>query len=216
MFQILLLVGAGSALSLILRAQAPIGQDVSEVPAAQAVLLDRSSPVAEAPGADVKIVAFTDYRCPACRKAHPELQRAVASDGRTRIVYKDWPIFGPASERAARVAIAADFQGIYPAVHNALMQAENLNQRQLQRAVESSGGSWRQVEHDLAERRAAIESQLDRNRRQAFSLSLQGTPGYMVGPILVRGAATERQFSQAIDRARRTQRSSQPAPLMAL
>ena len=205
--QILLLGGAGVALSFFLRAQAPVGENVSSFSAAQALLSDTQSPVGEVARADVTIVAFTDYRCPACRKAHPELHSAVVADGRSRVVYKDWPIFGPASERAARVAIASDIQGIYPAVHDALMRAPNLDERQLRSAIERSGGKWRQVQHDLTQHEAAIEDQLNRNRRQAFALSLQGTPGYLVGPILVRGAATERQFRQAIDQARQTQRS---------
>jgi protein-disulfide isomerase len=206
-FQIALLVSAGLGLSLVLRAQAPVGQNVADNPTAQAILMDRRSPVAEAANADLTLVAFTDYRCPACRKAHPELQRAVTDDGRTRVVYKDWPIFGPASERAARVAIASNLQGIYPRVHNALMRAERFDEQELRRIVVSSGGSWERLVADLSNHRVAIEGQLENNRQQAFALGLEGTPGYLVGSILVRGAASERQFRQAIVEGRRQQRS---------
>ncbi|MCB2059412.1 MAG: thioredoxin domain-containing protein [Novosphingobium sp.] len=200
--QLLALIVVGAVIAYVLRAQAPVGENVGDRGIVQAVRLDRSSPVAEVAGADVTIIAFTDYQCPACRKAHGAMARAVLEDGRTRIVYKDWPIFGKESERAAQVAIASSFQGIYSAVHDALMKSENLGDEQLKVAVENAGGSWSRIQADLAGRGAAIQAQLDRNRRQAFGLGLGGTPGYLIGPILVRGAISERQFRRAIGEAR--------------
>jgi protein-disulfide isomerase len=41
----------------------------------------------------------------------PALEEAVQRDGKVRVIYKDWPIFGPPSERAASVALACAEQG---------------------------------------------------------------------------------------------------------
>jgi protein-disulfide isomerase len=130
------------------------------------------------------------------------MKRAVASDGKVRIVYKDWPIFGAASKRAAEVALASRYQNIYPDVHDRLMtRAVNSNDA-LRVAVEQSGGNWRDLQNKLGGNSSEISSQLERNARQAFQLGLAGTPGYLIGTTLVRGALTEREFKNVFRAAR--------------
>jgi protein-disulfide isomerase len=206
-FQLLALIVVGFLIAYVLKEHAPVGKNVGGKTAVQEVRLDQSSPSLQVVDADVTIIAFSDYGCPACRTAYPAMKRAVLEDTHTRVVYKDWPIFGPASERAAKVAIASSFQGIYPAVHDALMRARSLDGDELRAAVEKSGGSWHQIEVDLVRRNDTIEAQLDRNRRQAFKLGLSGTPGFLIGAILVRGAVSEEQFKRAIAEARQASRA---------
>ena len=199
---LLLLVVVAGLLTLLLRNRMPLGTDLGENPIVQAVRQDHMSPATNNPAADVTLIAFTDYRCPACRLTYPEMKRAVAKDGKVRVVYKDWPIFGAQSEDAARVAIASSFQGIYPKVHDQLMTSPGLDEVALRRAVEDSGGDWNRLQVDLANRHREIGVQIAQNQTQAFSLALGGTPGFLIGPILVRGALNEGQFSRAIARAR--------------
>jgi len=196
-----IVVAGGILVSIALKVTAPIGTNVGDLPVVQAVRADRSSPVAENELADVTVIIFTDYQCPVCRLAHPEMRRAIAGDGRVRIVYKDWPVFGVRSERAARVAIASNYQGIYPLVHDTLMSSGRVDEPSLKKAVEQSGGSWARLQVDLT--RPAIDQQLANNRLQAFGLGLRGTPGYLIGPILIRGGARSAQFSKAIAVARK-------------
>lgn len=197
------LIIAAVILTVWLQAQRPLGTEVGDNSLVQQVRKDRTSPTVGHPQADVTLILFTDYRCPACRQAHPGMQRALAKDGKVRVVYKDWPIFGPMSERAAAVAIASNFQGIYAAVHDRLMTGPVRNEADLRVAVETAGGDWSRVQQDLQQRRAEIDDQLGRNRLQAFGLGLGGTPGYLIGPILVRGALTEAEFERAFAEGRR-------------
>jgi protein-disulfide isomerase len=123
------------------------------------------------------------------------MMAAVEKDGHVRIVYKDWPIFGAISEEAARIAIASDRQGIYPAVHRRLMSERRpLNEQIMREAVTNSGGNWAQIQSDLRDHSADIERQLGLNRRDAFSLGLAGTPAYLIGPTLVSGGLDEQEF----------------------
>ena len=71
------------------------------------------------------------------------MRKAVARDGNIRLVYKDWPIFGAQSERAAKVALAADRQGIYPSVHHALMHmpVDGQSMRRAERADANDGST---------------------------------------------------------------------------
>jgi protein-disulfide isomerase len=119
-----------------------------------------------------------------------------------RVVYKDWPIFGERSERAAKVALAAHRQDIYPILHHRLMRSPSFDDAAVRDAVETAGGNWQQLQSDLITHEAAIDNQLLANSRDAFALGLQGTPGYLIGPLLVQGALTEREFLRAFEQAR--------------
>jgi protein-disulfide isomerase len=200
--QLCAIVAAAALLPLILRAVVPVGQDVSDNPLVRAVREDRSSPTEEAPSADLTLIVFTDYQCAACRGAHLAMRKAVSKDGKVRTVYKDWPIFGSTSTRAAEVSIASTYQRIYPLVHDQLMSGRVDSDDALQAAVEHAGGDWLRLKNDLRMNRAEITAQIGRNRMQAFGLGLAGTPGYLVGPILVRGALTEAEFTRVFREAR--------------
>ncbi len=196
------LVAGAAMITALLRMRRPLGEDVGDILSEGALPDDRSSPSEENPSADLTLVAFTDYRCPACRVAHPAMKRAVARDGRVRIVYKDWPIFGAASERAARVAIASDRQGIYPLVHDRLMTGPAHDEEALRSAVEESGGEWSRLEADLARHGSGISALLAQHGREALALGLAGTPGYLIGTMRVRGALNEAEFVRAFSEAR--------------
>jgi protein-disulfide isomerase len=198
-------VGWGAA-QLFQRA-APIGVDVGDNRTAQRLLRDQDSPRADVAGADLTVVVFTDYQCPACKLAAPELDAAVRRDGRVRVIFKDWPIFGPVSEQAARVAVASARQGIYPALHHRLMaERRRLDDDILQTNVEAAGGDWARLVGDLDTHRTAIDRGLARNGADAFALGLEGTPSYLIGSTRVVGALDEGEFSRAFAQARARQR----------
>ena len=182
-------------------ASQPVGTDLGHLQTVADIRKDQRSPATANARADVTIIVFTDYQCPACRSSEAALQSAARDDGRVRIVYKEWPVFGPRSEGAARVALASAYQGLYSAVHAALMRAA-LDQPALRQAVEQSGGDWQRLQADLERHRADIDAELARNARQAFSIGLQGTPDYLIGPILVKGGLDRRSFIRAIASAR--------------
>ncbi|MGH1560553.1 DsbA family protein [Caulobacter segnis] len=79
------------------------------------------TPRAGAADADVVIVMYADYNCGYCKRMEPVLAEALKSDRRLAVVHKEWPIFGEVPEHAARVALAATYQGRYEAVHRAFM-----------------------------------------------------------------------------------------------
>jgi len=149
--------------------------------------------------ASASLVVFTDYRCPACRRAHPAMLAAAEETG-ARIVYRDLPIFGQESEDAARVALATQAQGLYPQVHDAFMrESRPLSSARMRAIVESLGGDWGAV---LAAIEAGGPSQiLTANRRDAMHLAVAGTPTYVIGRYRYIGAMSETQFQRAIERS---------------
>lgn len=197
----------GWGVSQVLQRTAPIGRDVSGNGTAQALVHDTAAPSEGPMDADLTVVAFNDYQCPACRRASPELEAAFTADAGVRLIYKEWPIFGVASERAARVALAADRQGIYSEVHRALMRASpDLEQSSIRSIVARSGGSWDLISRDLRDRQTDLDVQLAKTGGQAFALGLSGTPAFLIGSLLVVGALDRTEFGKAFQRARLLQK----------
>ncbi len=138
----------GLTLGNWLRSNGPLGTDISDQVALASLFEDDIAPEFGPANADVTIIMFTDYQCPACRAAHPAMHSAVQRDGNTRIIYRDWPIFGEQSVLAARVAIAANAQGLYPQIHDDLMrERRTFTDPVLREIVQRNGGDWAADSH---------------------------------------------------------------------
>jgi len=126
------------------------------------------------------------------------------SDGDVRIIYKDWPIFGPVSERAARLALASDEQGIYAALHRQLMSGRRIDDDgMLQDVLTDAGGDWKRAMAYMMTHEQTIAARLHANGQDALAIGLAGTPGYLAGSRLVTGAISENSFVELFARARR-------------
>ena len=62
------------------------------------------------PQGDVTLVEFLDYNCPYCKRAVADIAELIKSDPKLRVVLKDFPVLGPDSVEASRVAVAARSQ----------------------------------------------------------------------------------------------------------
>jgi protein-disulfide isomerase len=153
----------------------------------------------------VTIVVFTDYQCPVCRADDPALERLLRTDPKVRVIFKDWPIFGVRSKFAARAALAADRQGGYLALHRALMTSSApLSADEVRRLAIGAGLDGAQLAKDEALHGGEIDTELARQATQAWTLGLQGTPDYLVGPYLYQGGLDDRHLAQAVARARKS------------
>lgn len=195
---------AGAAVSAGLRTLPAKGEKLTLTPVVAKVLNDRDAPRAGPERAEVTIVVYTDYQCAVCKRTDGALERIVAADPGVRVIYKDWPILGDASVAAARAALAADRQGKYLAVHRGLMASRTpLDEQQIRQVATAAGADWPRLTADRATHARAIDAQLGRHGTEAWSLGIAGSPGYLVGPYLIKGGLDDRDLARAVARARR-------------
>lgn len=168
------------------------------------LLKDPGVPRLGAVDPDVTIVMYGDYNCGFCKRMEPVLAEALKTDRRLAIVHKDWPIFGDVSEHAARVALAATYQGRYEAVHQAFMLSPTrLSDKAMIDAVAKQAGvDWPRLTRDLRAHGGDIDAILARNEREAGLLALQGTPGLVINGYLIRGALSGEELKALLQKIR--------------
>ncbi|MGJ4914274.1 DsbA family protein [Bradyrhizobium oligotrophicum] len=198
---VLTLLGATAALSLWPRDSR--AEDADE-PDEGAVLRDPDAPVLGNAAGDIAIVEWFDYNCPYCRKLDPELQQVIHDDGKVRWVLKEWPILGPTSVVAARMALACKYQDKYAKAHDALIGVSSkLTEPRIDELLAEAGVDIDRAKRDLAANAKAIDAMLARNDKQARGLRFRGTPSFIVGKFRVPGVLTMAQFEQVIADARK-------------
>ncbi|MBI5261471.1 MAG: DsbA family protein [Bradyrhizobium sp.] len=202
--EVLGLAGVGAALLATGIAIPPAYAAGDAVLTEAAVLRDPDVPVAGNPDGDITIVAWSDYQCPYCRQVEPELRQVVKDDGKIRLAMKDWPILGPVSVTAARMAMASKFQDKYLAAHDAMMGVNSrLTEPRINELLAGAGIDMDRLRRDVAGRARQIDAILARNNEQATAFGFQGTPAFIVGHFRVPGVLTMEQFKLAIADARK-------------
>ena len=168
------------------------------------VLRDPDIPSAGNPDGDINIVEWFDYNCPYCRKIDPELRQVVQDDGKVRLVLKDWPILGPVSKVASRMALAAKYQDKFMAAHEAMIGvASKLTEPRIGELLSGAGVDMDRLKRDLETNAKAIDGILARNNSQALAFGFKGTPSFIVGKFRVPGVLTMAEFEMVIADARK-------------
>lgn len=145
------------------------------------------------------VFEYYDYRCPFCRRMEPAMVKMRKHDPEMRLVLKPWPIFGSSSTYAARVAIAASWQGKLSAVHEAFFTAKGpLDRQYIREIAERVGVDLKRLASDLRNRRQDLDQILASNAAEARALALKGTPGLVIGGQIVRGAVTFKDLQSLI------------------
>ncbi len=170
------------------------------IAANQAALNDPADPVGGNPNGRVTIVTFFDPRCPYCRQVEPMLQSWLQHDGDIKLVYKDLPILGAPSLLGSRALLAAQKQGGYERLRNAMMKdSPDISDDMIRDEAERVGLNWPQLRRDMDD--PAIQARLQANVELARRLDIEGTPAFVVGSRLIVGSELI-QVQQAVAAAR--------------
>lgn len=150
---------------------------------------------------DVTVVEFFDYQCGFCKRTLNTVLEVLDSDKRVKVVWKELPILGPASEFAARAAMASNKQGKYQEYHVALMSARGrLTPEKVFRLASKIGLNVDQLKRDMED--PMITAYLQETLRLAQALGINGTPGFVIGNKLVPGAIDTSRMKELIAEVR--------------
>jgi len=163
------------------------------------LIADPNSYVGGNPDGDITLVEFFDYQCGYCKQVHPTVSKLLKEDGNIRFVYKEFPILGPASVYAARAAIASRPQNKYFEFHNALMELKGpLSQQRVLKVAETVGIDAIRLAKDIEATQSDSDGVMELNYDLAKDLNINGTPAFIVGNTVIRGAADLVSLKEAI------------------
>jgi protein-disulfide isomerase len=151
------------------------------------------------PNGKVTVVEFFDYQCGFCKLAAPEVVRLAKANPDIRFVFKEFVIFGPKSEAAARAAIGAGKQGKYFDAYQSFMAQKAIDVSTLPRLLQADGVDVAKAAETGSD--PAVTQHLKDVHDLAVALRIEGTPAFIVGDTMVPGADMEALYA-AIDRAR--------------
>lgn len=153
------------------------------------------------PLGDVTIVEFYDTRCPYCRRMLPVIADLVRAEPNVKVVMKDMPILGPASVLESRALLAAQRQGGYFKLRDAVMASSTASTvDSLRDLANRLGLDGARMIRDMDD--PAIKTRLETNVALAQQIGIQGTPAMVIGTTLLAGAADVGELRQAISTAR--------------
>lgn len=182
-----------------------LSADVNLVAAHHAAIFeDGRSWVGGNPDGDLTLVEFMDYRCGYCKKAFPEVDELLKTDGNIRFIVKEFPILGEQSVLAARFAISVRDQAgadAYAKVHDALMTLRaDISEDSLAALAEQLGLDADAIIVGMSA--PEVDAELAANRALAAALDINGTPGFIFEDQLVRGYVPLDTMVQIIDQLR--------------
>jgi protein-disulfide isomerase len=151
---------------------------------------------------DVTVVEFYDPRCPYCRKMLPGITAMLEKDHSVRLVYKDIPVLGAASTTEARAIVAAQNQGGYIKMQQALMSnPAQPTDDMIRDTAKSIGLDPAKLAADM--KSDAVLKRIDANLVLAHALHVSGTPTFVVGEQIIPGMVDASQLEEAVTNARK-------------
>jgi protein-disulfide isomerase len=157
------------------------------------------------PQGDVTLVEFFDYNCGYCKRAMQDVMQLSKDDPKLKVVFKEFPVLGPGSVEAAKVAVAVRMQdkgGKYVEFHRRLLGGRGeANKERALAAAKDAGFDMARIEKDLQS--PEIAETLKESTKLAESLGLNGTPTFVIADELVIGAQGYDALKSKIDAARK-------------
>lgn len=141
------------------------------------------------PNAAVTVVEFFDYRCGYCKRSLQTVLDLVKRNPDVRVVFKEFPILGEDSMRAARVSLAVHKVSPeqYGEFHEKAMRHRgSLSESALVKIAAGLGVDADAVEKAIND--PSIQEAIVANYALAEALNIRGTPAFVIGDTVLPGA----------------------------
>lgn len=155
--------------------------------------------IAGNPDGDVTLIEFFDYNCPYCRQMMPVVMDLIEADPGLRVVFWDWPVLGPESAEASRVAhaVKAEQPERFIEFHRALMsQRGRFGGDRALEVAEELGLDRERIQGAMSSE--AIGVALAEANVLGDRLGLRGTPTYVLGDEVLGGAVGRENLERGI------------------
>lgn len=151
--------------------------------------------------AKIKLVEYSDFQCPFCKKFYPTFKRLLAEYGdKVSFEYKHYPLnFHPFAQKGAEASECAGDQGKFWQLHDKIFEnQESLSLATLKQWAKDIGLNSGKFNSCLDSGKYADKVQAD--FREGQSLGVSGTPTVFINGEKIVGAQPYETFKAAIDK----------------
>jgi protein-disulfide isomerase len=157
------------------------------------------------PKGDVTFVEFFDYNCGYCKRAMQDMMTLMEADPKLKVVLKEFPVLGPASQDAAKIGVAVRMQDKtgkkYLDFHQRLMTGRGqVDKARALAAAKQAGLDVARIERDMNS--DEVRATLEESFKLADKLGINGTPAYVIGEDVVVGAVGMEALREKVNNAR--------------
>jgi protein-disulfide isomerase len=149
--------------------------------------------------APITLVEFSDFQCPYCIAAVPEI-RAILSAYPTQVklIFKEYPLeIHSEAELAATAAIAAHKQGKFWALHDAMFASHNLSRDNLIALAQQNGLDMKRFQADWNS--TDVRETIIRDIQDGDRAGVQGTPTIFVNGKRYNGPIVKSSLKPVLD-----------------
>ena len=152
------------------------------------------------PDGKVTLVEFFDYNCTYCRHAEADVKKLIKSDPNVRVVLKQFPVLGPGSVEAAKVAVALQMTAPdkYAEFHDAMLAEPGQVNGEKALAVAQSVG----VDPNVLKAKLnsdEVKQTITDSYDIAGKLNLTGTPSFVTHKEVIVGAVGYNTLKSKMD-----------------
>jgi len=151
----------------------------------------------------VIIVEISDYTCPYCAKFAVEVEPQIIKNygDEVKLVFRDFPVHGEISYKAAEAADCAGEQGKYWDYHNTLFS----NQREWMSNTSMLYTYAKQLGLNVSAFKACLDSgkyrqEVEKDLQDGKKYGVKGTPTFFINGKMVVGYMSYEEFAKLIDR----------------
>jgi len=148
------------------------------------------------------LVQFFDYNCGACKFMFKSTDALVKKDKAARIVFHEYPIFGPSSEANARIGLAVNRlspEKYYDFHVKMMTAAQRVDEKMALTFASEIGLDEAKVKAEAA--KPEVSAILESNRKLGEKLNIQGTPTLVVGDEVIPHALSFEDLEDRFEKA---------------
>lgn len=159
--------------------------------------------------APITIVEYSDFQCPFCQRgASTVVQVLKEYDGKVNLLFKHLPLEGkhPNARRGSEYFEAIAIQDPAKAYEFKKLIFDNQNEtygdaeKLYKNLAKKAGADLAKVEADLKAKKDQIAKNIDADIQEASKFGFNGTPGYLINGVSLKGAYPVEEFKKVIDR----------------
>lgn len=159
--------------------------------------------------AAVTIVEYSDFQCPFCQRGSDTVNRVLEEyPGKVKLLFKHLPLESkhPNARRGSEYFEAIAFQDNKKAYEFKKLVFQNQNEtygdaeKLYKKLAKKAGANMAKLQSDLKQKSKIIAGIIDKDVQEASKFGFNGTPGYLINGVSLKGAYPFPEFKKVIDR----------------